>query len=46
MELKKIFFNDNPETKEDAVPKELPPDDGHQMSQSEIDDLIAQLLNK
>ena len=33
-------------TKEESVINEIPPDDGHQMSQTEIDNLIALLLNK
>lgn len=41
-----IYFNDDEESKKESVPVGIPADDGHQMSQSEIDNLIAQLLNQ
>lgn len=45
MLLKKLYFVDSPEEKKDNLSADIPEDDGHQMSQSEIDNLIAMLLN-
>lgn len=45
MKYRKIYLKDD-EEKNENVPADIPPDDGHQMSQSEIDNLIAQLLNQ
>ncbi len=42
---RKIYFAESEEEKQNAS-TEIPEDDGHQMSQSEIDDLIAKLLNQ
>ena len=46
MKNSNIYFKEDTQTKEDNVINEIPPDDGHQMCQSEIDNLIALLLNQ
>lgn len=46
--MKKIIikFADESEAKNDNNLNDIPADDGHQMSQAEIDALIAKLMNQ
>lgn len=46
MMLRRIYFKDDVELENENVTGDIPPDDGHQMSQAEIDNLIAALLNQ
>ena len=46
MIFRRVRFNDNPEPEKKNENSDIPADDGHQMSQNEIDDLIAKLLNQ
>ena len=46
MKCMRMNLKDETQIKEESGINEIPPDDGHQMSQTEIDNLIALLLNK
>lgn len=45
MRISRMYFKKEVELEDKNISREIPPDDGHQMSQTEIDNLIALLLN-
>ncbi len=45
MRISRMYFKNEVEIEDENISREIPPDDGHQMSQTEIDNLIALLLN-